>query len=91
MNIKNYFTPIVIMLILLAACAVHGEQTQNPPATDINIQLPTVGLTTDLPAPTSTSSLSITDIPKSPRWTKVDNWTPANQIRTILIDRSGDL
>jgi hypothetical protein len=91
MNTKNYFAPIFIMLILLSACVVRSEPTQNSLGNnngDVNL---TSTPATAIPISTPTSFSSITDTPQSSTWEIVDNWTPANQIRTMIIDRSGDL
>ena len=102
MNIKKHFTPFMI-LVLLSACAVRNEQTQAPSINnDDNVRLtPAVATSviqpsTDVPItntpvslPTETSLT--TDTPTPPTWVEVDHWTPANQIRTMFIDRSGDL
>lgn len=91
MNIKNYFLPIMMMLISPSACVAHNQQTQIPSVTNTAIQ-PSVNVTvTNTPVSTSTFISPITITPQSPAWTVVDHWPAANQIRTMLIDLSGDL
>lgn len=86
MNIQNYFTPILVTVLVLSACAPSRRQTPSiptQPSTEIK--------STETPEFTPTATLPITDTPQPGNWTVVENWTPANQIRTMLIDQSGNL
>jgi len=47
--------------------------------------------TTEMSVPTSPPLSPTTDAPTSSTWVRVNNWTPANQIRAVLVDQSGDL
>jgi hypothetical protein len=73
MNIKNYFAPILMVSVLLSACAHSSGQTANTPT-----QSPIEIRATKTPESTPTAAPFTTNIPQPGIWTVVENWNPAN-------------
>jgi len=85
------WSKIVISLMLcmfLVGCRSPMDGNSSPSKAEPTLtEIPTMTGTATLSVPVS----SITNTPIPSMWTVIDHWTPANQIRTMLVDRSGDL
>jgi ligand-binding sensor domain-containing protein len=84
--LRKLFVAIIPWTLLVACASSVG------PATPTKVDIPTQTFSpTQPPAATATVFISITDSPAPSTWITIEPSSSANQIRTMLFDRAGDL
>jgi len=77
---------LLLIFSMLTGCAQVTATTQPPTSIPSPTSIPP---TIELPSPTP--ELTSTPANTNPVWEIKENWSPANQIRAMLIDQNGDL
>ncbi len=78
---------LIVMIALITACGGNNTSTTSSPTRVSTALSTTATVETAAPSPDSNAALTET----KPVWKTMENWKAANQIRAVLIDRSGDL
>ena len=79
---------LFLAISLVTGCAESKSANSNNPDTSSPLVTPIASMTSTVEAsPTSEPTV----ISTGPVWDVMENWSPANQIRVMLIDHSGDL
>lgn len=84
---------LVVIVALATGCVGTAENSIRPPSSATStfstppIESSSFAAEVISPVPDSTAALAAID----PEWEMKANWTPANQIRTVLVAQSGDL
>jgi ligand-binding sensor domain-containing protein len=79
---------ILIVVTLVTGCVGNSNITSTAVSTDILTPIASLPSTVEaLPVPNPT----VTPMVIGSAWGVMDNWSPANQVRAVLIDQSGNL
>jgi sugar lactone lactonase YvrE len=82
------FYALLVVVALVTGCAGNSKATSTAAPTDTMTPVASLTLAVEIsPTPNPT----FTPTAAGPVWEILANWTPANQVRAVLLDQSGDL
>ncbi len=85
---------LVVTIALVTGCVGNHNATRissSTPVTSTPLVLPKESSTPTVEVVSPTADLTTASVETKPVWEVMKNWSAANQIRTVLIDQSGNL